>query len=496
MHALLAEPISSRASASKTQTITARRRLYLGDAKSRLRLSRFTHVVACDDGFVGLFNALNLAVVGLRKSVADRLLAHTVVSTETLQCLCEQSDALLPELERQGILVSIEHNENHELATAREHLNHTPIGILYLLLTDACNLRCQYCYIEAAIPPEYQTSKMNAQVARNSIDLFARALRRSHSSIEEPQIIFYGGEPFLNWDTMLVALGYIREQVAAAVIPDNTGVTINTNGTLVTEEMARALKRFPFVTVAVSVDGPPEVHDGMRLDLIGRGSYERTDAGIRRLQAAGVNVGLCCTLTANNLHRAEEILLWLRQTYDISALGFNLLIANKGTFASSGEYAEQVAEAVIRTFRVGRREGIYEDRMMRKVRSFVKGKINFYDCGGCGGQLVIAPDGQVGVCQAYCGTRQYFTDVAPGFDPFEHEYWKEWRQRSPISMEQCEGCIALGNCGGGCAYAAHAMHGNIRALDDNFCTFSKKAIEFLVRDLIASMHCQPGQPNV
>ncbi len=171
----------------------------------------------------------------------------------------------------------------------------------------------------------------------------------------------------------------------------------------------------------------------------------------------------------------------------MTSLGFNILISPQHPEPARLVYADNVADAIIACFKTAREEGIYEDRIMRKVRSFVQGKINFYDCGGCGGQLVIAPNGQIGVCQAYCGTKKYFNEFSASFDPYTHPYWQEWRMRSPIGMDQCADCIALGNCGGGCAYAAENCHGNILDLDDIFCVFSKKVIQFLVSDLVNNM---------
>lgn len=453
-----------------------------------LRLSRFAHFVGAPAGYVGVFNALNLAVVAVESRIAEILKTHSELTPATVGYLERECPSLLPELQRQRIVVQNDDQAGDDLAAAREHLRHAPIGILYLLLTDACNLNCQYCYFEAGMPVDYQFSKMPPAVAQRSIDLFAKVLQQPASAtIEEPQIILYGGEPFLNWETMSDALSHISDRLKGGALPANTSVTINSNGTAITDHICEVLQQFPFVTVAVSVDGPKELHDVKRKDLLGHGTFRRTDAGIRRLQKAGIKVGLCCTLSTHNLNRAKEILLWLRETYGVTSLGFNILISPQHTEPARLVYADNVADAIIACFKTAREEGIYEDRIMRKVRSFVQGKINFYDCGGCGGQLVIAPNGQIGVCQAYCGTKKYFTEFSASFDPYTHPYWQQWRTRSPIGMDQCADCIALGNCGGGCAYAAENCHGNIRDLDDIFCVFSKKVIQFLVSDLVNNM---------
>ncbi|KKL98244.1 hypothetical protein LCGC14_1826400 [marine sediment metagenome] len=70
------------------------------------------------------------------------------------------------------------------------------------------------------------------------------------------------------------------------------------------------------------------------------------------------------------------------------------------------DYAEVVAKNLIESFKVARANGIYEDRIMRRVRNFIDKAPVVSDCGGCGLQIVISPDGKIGVCQAFCGERE------------------------------------------------------------------------------------------
>jgi uncharacterized protein len=260
-------------------------------------------------------------------------------------------------------------------------------------------------------------------------------------------------------------------------------VILNSNGILVSPEIAASLAAFSFVTVAVSVDGPAATHDQMRVDHQGHGTFDRVKAGIDCLKAQGVRVGLCCTLARHNLDRAEEILLWLRDTFGVSAVGFNILIETP-SWPSNEDYAREVGHKLVACFEVARRAGIYEDRMMRKVKAFVKGNLYAYDCGACGQQLVVGPDGSVGVCQAYWGAGRNFIHPDEHFDPWTHPLWTEWRSRSPLNLPECRGCIALGSCGGGCVFSAEKRTGTIWGLDVNFCEFSRIATTFLVKDLV------------
>jgi len=448
-----------------------------------LKLSRFAHFIKSEDAdHVAVLNALNLGVVVVTSEIAD-LLRYRIDQ------LIRKSPVLIEVLKKQRILVPYDFCELEDLKIAQEHLVHSDIGILYLILTDICNLGCRYCYFEGPIPVKYKFSMMDEETARRGVDLFARLLQRSMTrGMKKGQIIFYGGEPFLNWNVMRQTLDYIHDLIKARRLPPNTSVTINTNGTLITEKTAETLRRYPFISIVISVDGPKNIHDMCRIDHLGRGSFERVDKSIQLLRQKRLNIGLSCTLTNHNLDQAEKVFEWLYKRYGISSLGFNILIeAPYLAEINHKEYAEKVADKLISCFLVARELGIYEDRIMRKVSSFVNGQIYFYDCGGCGGQIVISSDGQIGVCQTYCGSKKYFTLLTDDFDPETHPYWQEWRKRSPIDMPQCVDCVALGNCGGGCAFTADIRTGSIWNVDEVFCIFSKKVTIFLVKELIKQM---------
>ena len=71
------------------------------------------------------------------------------------------------------------------------------------------------------------------------------------------------------------------------------------------------------------------------------------------------------------------------------------------------------------------------------------------------------------------------------FDATKHKDFIEWSQLTPINKDECQDCVALGICGGGCPInAMHLKKGNtIHDLDERFCTHSKLTLDFLIKDL-------------
>jgi len=124
---------------------------------------------------------------------------------------------------------------------------------------------------------------------------------------------------------------------------------------------------------------------------------------------------------------------------------------------------------------------------MRKVEAFVKNRVYPFDCGASGGnQIVIAPKGEIGVCHGYIGSKKYFFSSLQAKDLTDltkDKDLKEWSLRSPLNMKECEGCFALGICGGGCPLSAEYETGSIWGLDKRFCIHAKVILEWLIWDL-------------
>ena len=91
---------------------------------------------------------------------------------------------------------------------------------------------------------------------------FAKQIRLS--GVEQPQVIFYGGEPLLNLPAVKSAMETIETLRSVGDLPAGTQMTLITNGVRVTADIARFLKTHD-VTAVVSLDGPEELTSPLRL---------------------------------------------------------------------------------------------------------------------------------------------------------------------------------------------------------------------------------------
>lgn len=76
-----------------------------------------------------------------------------------------------------------------------------------------------------------------------------------------------------------------------------------TNGYLMSPEVLEQLKQAGVSSVAVSIDGPEDVHDAGRQ----AGSFKRAMEAVRALTAAGMPVSVISTLRRDCMGRLEEL---------------------------------------------------------------------------------------------------------------------------------------------------------------------------------------------
>jgi uncharacterized protein len=157
------------------------------------------------------------------------------------------------------------------LLAHRLRMQRGPLRKLELVVTEDCNLRCDYCWVTKR--GEY----MNWETAREAIDYLL------FESAAEPrlQITFFGGEPLLAWDLVAKAVEYgsLRARKAGKTI----GWSITTNGTLLQEDMVRFAHANGF-NFLLSLDGVGGRHDLHRRFPNGGGSFERAAAALPLLR--------------------------------------------------------------------------------------------------------------------------------------------------------------------------------------------------------------------
>jgi uncharacterized protein len=170
------------------------------------------------------------------------------------------------------------------------------IQLLVVQPTPFCNIDCRYCYL-----PD-RTNK--AVVAEATLTNLFHQVFASGWAKEGLSVVWHAGEP-----TVLPIAFYRRafalvEELKPAGLP--VVHSFQTNGTLIDDAWCEFIAEAQ-INVGVSVDGPREFHDRNRVTRSGRGTFDKTIAGIRRLHRHGVPFHVISVLTSESLAAPREM---------------------------------------------------------------------------------------------------------------------------------------------------------------------------------------------
>jgi len=450
--------------------------------KSPRRLSRLCHTLSRGDVGV-VFHSLSMLPIFINAELLPFVASlRSGQDLQNFQPNSPQAD-LFACLDRYGMLVDVNADE-YELVReiANEHLGTPRISVLYLVVTDDCNFACSYCAVESRFAEPTVHTRLTASHASQAILLFRKYVDRS---APRPRIVFYGGEPMLNFELIKSATNLVEHLIKRGDLPQTTRIHVITNGSLLTDQSATWLAQHQ-IQVSVSMDGRQFAHDSSRKLRSGHGTFDLALRGYRCLQSKGIRPSISWTITEENVDHLLPDVEWIVDELDPPAMGFTIRIDTPGHVRTTDRFVMEATQALLACFQLLRSRGISEDRVTRKARSLASGQIWIKDCAGCGNQLVISPHGRIGVCQAYTATGSCFPgdlNQSEPFNPSLDPVFREWSNRSPLSMPACYSCIALGNCGGGCPAGAECVSGSIWCPDERFCVFSRATLEWLIWDI-------------
>ena len=173
----------------------------------------------------------------------------------------------LKELAQAGFVIADEELEDKELENWFKRLKHdTEELCITIFTTFACNLKCTYCFQEF--------TKGKASINNNVADKMVEWIKERIERVKPKrlEILFFGGEPLLNFKAIESISKVIWNEARAKKIKFNFDII--TNGTLLTIETVKKLIPLGLRGVKVTLDGFKNSHDEKRPYKNGKGSYE------------------------------------------------------------------------------------------------------------------------------------------------------------------------------------------------------------------------------
>jgi len=170
------------------------------------------------------------------------------------------------------------------------------IDIVVVQPTPFCNINCTYCYL----PHRNDRSVIAQSTVHN---LFAK-LFASGWAAPHVNVIWHAGEP------MVMPIAFYRQafETIERLRPEQVCVThsIQTNGMLITPAWCDFFAEWK-IDVGVSIDGPRHLHDRKRVTRSGRGTFDKTVAGVRMLRQREIPFHTISVLSRASLDAADEM---------------------------------------------------------------------------------------------------------------------------------------------------------------------------------------------
>lgn len=305
-------------------------------------------------------------------------------------------------------------------------------------LTWRCNIKCQFCYAScrcvSASSNESDLDELSTSDVKRVLDIISR-------DAEVPSVSFTGGEPVLRSD--------LSELIKYAA--DSLGMRVNliTNGTLISEQLAKEFKASGLASAQVSIESPDEaVHD----DLVGvKGAFKSSIKGLRALKNACVPVHPHATLCRSNKTSLLRMAPFAK-ALGVDRFSLNMIIpAGRGTDEALSVKYSEIRDIVLNIQLAAESAGVefmwYSPTPLCLFNP-ISHQLGNKGCSACEGLLSIDPFGRVLPCSSW---KEPVGDLLQeGFKPLwfgdRGMYVREKRKAHP----HCRNCESFAVCHGAC----------------------------------------------
>lgn len=424
--------------------------------------------------------------------------ALSLMGESSLNGVVPEIMAELEELRQEGTLFSKE-ADPVTLAYPEKPI----VKAICLHVAHDCNLRCEYCFAGTGAFGGSRTL-MDLETGKRGIDFVLEASgHRDHCEVD-----FFGGEPLINFSVVKALVEYGRK--AATVKGKTIKFTLTTNGVLLSEEIQNFLEQEE-ISVVLSLDGRPEVHDRMRPHADGRGSYAEVLPRIQQFTslrpesspyALGTYYYVRGTYTHFNLDFDRDVL-------HMADLGINQISVEPVVAGPKDPYAfqegdlEKIREAYDR---LG--EELLERRAQGRGFNFFhfnvaldKGPCLLKRLSGCGAgheYVAISPEGGLYPCHQFVGQEDYKLGSLYDQDPLnlKADVVQDFRSANIYAKSACQDCWARFACSGGCHAANTAFTQKLTEVYTLGCELQRKRLEVALYVKIKEIQQNSGETAI
>lgn len=402
-----------------------------------------------------LFNTMSLAFIRINEQDIDmwKKLRETPDSYTNFQ----NYDFLI----KARILVDNQEDDlNVYLADVLKNRYNSSDMALTILPTRGCNFGCIYCYEQ-----DRPNVLMNEQTEKAIVKFVC-----SNSNLKRLSVVWYGGEPLLNFDSM-VRLTKMFKQLNIEY-----SAKIVSNGYLLTKEKADLMKNLAIRNIQITFDGSEEIHNQRRFLLGGQPTYRKIMDNLKYLLS--INKEITIDIRTNIDRRNKD-------DYNKFYQDFKSEINDKRVTMYPGFVSDLLSsECVSPEFNIS--EGGYKaqfildifDKYGIEIKSFLP-KYRRHSCVASKYfAFVIGPEGELYKCWRMVGNqKEAIGNVNDG--SFDMVKFSKYLIGADYTLDsKCLQCEFITLCGGGCPLVR--MRNKYEKISLNHCCPEKTHMEQLM----------------
>lgn len=402
-----------------------------------------------------LFNTMSLAFIRINEQDIDmwKRLRETPDSYTNFQ----NYDFLI----KARILVDNQEDDlNVYLADVLKNRYNSSDMALTILPTRGCNFGCIYCYEQ-----DRPNVLMNEQTEKDIVKFVC-----SNSNLKRLSVVWYGGEPLLNFDSM-VRLTKMFKQLNIEY-----SAKIVSNGYLLTKEKADLMKDLAIRNIQITFDGSEEIHNQRRFLLGGQPTYRKIMDNLKYLLS--INKEITIDIRTNIDRRNKD-------DYNKFYQDFKSEINDKRVTMYPGFVSDLLSsECVSPEFNIS--EGGYKaqfildifDKYGIEIKSFLP-KYRRHSCVASKYfAFVIGPEGELYKCWRMVGNqKEAIGNVNDG--SFDMVKFSKYLIGADYTLDsKCLQCEFITLCGGGCPLVR--MRNKYEKISLNHCCPEKTHMEQLM----------------
>ncbi|HHY06519.1 MAG TPA: thioether cross-link-forming SCIFF peptide maturase [Clostridia bacterium] len=349
------------------------------------------------------------------------------------------------------------------------------VKALCLHVAHDCNMRCQYCFAGTG-PFGGDRSLMDLETGKKALDFLLEA----SGSRQHIEVDYFGGEPLLNFPVVkeLIKYGQKKAQKKGKILKQ----TLTTNALLLNTEIIDFLNQ-ENVSLILSIDGRPEVHDHMRPLAGGQKSFSQVERQIREFvnKQKEETYYVRGTYTHFNLDFAEDLLFLVERGYNRVSLEpvvadpeQDYALRNEDLPVLKEQY-KRLAQKWLAYHWQGRPFQFFHFNL-----DLDKGPCLWKRLSGCGAgneYLAVSPTGDLYPCHQFMGNKAFLLgNVFEGMPNYTLR--KTFRQAHVLNKEKCRNCWARFYCGGGCHANAYNFNRDLFKPYELGCELQKTRLEY------------------